>query len=196
MNKYFYCLPSHGKHPARQHGVILLIALVVLLVMTLTVLVLVRTTTLGANIAGNLAIKQSATSGADLGLEKGLLLLDSRYAMGPDGLDTDGQSGSGYYASLDPRVSADDLPWGGAALATDDDGLGNKVRYLVHRLCSQPGRWDAAGQQCILPPAQGCPGSSEMSGSISTCNMRPMYRITARADGPRSTVSYVQMHAY
>ena len=45
MNKYFYCLPSHGKHPARQHGVILLIALVVLLVMTLTVLVLVRTTT-------------------------------------------------------------------------------------------------------------------------------------------------------
>ncbi len=196
MNKYFRRLPSRSRDSCRQHGAILLIALVVLLVMTLTVLVLVRTTTLGANIAGNLAIKQAATSGADLGLEKGLLLLDSRYAAGPDALDTNGASGSGYYASVDPRVAADDLPWGGAALATADDGLGNKVRYLVHRLCSQSGRWDAAGQQCILPPTQGCPGSSEMSGSISMCNMRPMYRITARADGPRNTVSYVQMHTY
>lgn len=179
-----------------QQGAILLIALVVLLVMTLTALALVHTTTLGANIAGNLALKQGATSGADLGLEKGLLLLDSLYANGGSALDSNGAAGSGYYAMADDAVVVSDLPWSTAAQATADDGLGNRVRYLVHRLCSQLGRWDGVGQQCVMPPAQECPGSSETAGSVSVCNQRPMYRITARADGPRDTVSYAQMHTY
>lgn len=188
--------PIRMQRTSVQRGAILLIALVVLLVMTLTALALVRTTTLGANIAGNLALKQGATSGADLGLEKGLLLLDSLYASDGNALDSNGAAGSGYYAMVDGAAAVSDLPWSTAAQATADDGLGNRVRYLVHRLCSQLGRWDGAGQQCVMPPAQECPGSSETAGSVSVCNRRPMYRITARADGPRDTVSYVQMHTY
>jgi len=66
---------THRPRPPRQapqRGVILLVALIVLLVMTLTGLAVVRTSTQGAGMAGSLALKQGATSGADLGLERGM----------------------------------------------------------------------------------------------------------------------------
>jgi Tfp pilus assembly protein PilX len=183
--------------PHRQRGVAtLLVALVVLLVMTITGLALVRTTTLGAGVSGSLALKRSATSGADLGLETGLSALKTLYETGPNLLDADATS-SGYFASVDPKVEAKDLPWSSSAVAATNDGLGNEVRYLIHRLCSQAGGWNSAGQSCVLPSGGGgCPGSSDSAGSVQVCNDQPMYRITAQVKGPKDTLSYVQMSFY
>lgn len=175
-----------------QRGAVLWVSLVVLLVMTLTGLALVRTTTLGASIAGNLTFKQSATSGADLGLELGLAQLN---ALSDAQLDV-GSAAKGYYASVDPTVPAKELPGWANAPVTNNDGLGNEVRYLIHRLCRQGGSLNAAGQSCVLPQAGSCPGSSDGAGSVGGCSDRPMYRITARAIGPRGTESYVQMTVY
>lgn len=178
-----------------QRGVTLLVALVVLLVMTITGLALVRTSSLGAGVAGSLALKQSATSGADLGLETGLGKLNELYATGGSQLNADNSAFS-YYASVDPKVLAKDMPWSTAAVAADNDGLGNEVRYLIHRLCSQTGAANVTGQNCVMPQGAGCPGSSESIGSVQLCNEQPMYRITAQVKGPRDTLSYVQMSVY
>lgn len=180
----------------KQNGMTMLVALVVLLVMTITGLALVRTSTMGAGVSGSLALKQTATSGADLGLERGLAELDTLYLAGGDKLDNN-VSASGYYATVDPKLKTEELPWASSAKkVTDDDGLGNQVHFLIHRLCTKTGRWNAADQSCVTPPGTGCPGSSETAGSVATCNDRPMYRVTARATGPRETVSYVQMSTF
>lgn len=187
--------PAHRPRPTPrqepQRGVILLVALIVLLVMTLTGLAVVRTSTQGAGMAGSLALKQGATSGADFGLERGMAQLDALYSAGSATLEADADGG--YFASHDPGAPLD---WSQAKLVTEDDGLGNKVEFLIHRLCRDAGRWDAAGQSCVLPQELDCPGPSETAGSASSCNARPMYRITARATGPRSTLSLVQMTVY
>lgn len=143
------------RHPARllenrapvrvQQGVTLLVALVVLLVMTITGLALVRTSTLGAGVSGSLALKQAATSGADLGLETGLAKLETFSATGTSALDASNAS-IGYYASVDPKVTAKSLAWGSAPVAAASDPLGNEVRYLIHRLCRSAGPINAAGQ--------------------------------------------------
>ena len=182
-----------------QRGVTLLVALVVLLVMTITGLARVRTSTLGAGVSGSLALKQSATSGADQGLEMGLAGLNALYAQGPTKLEANDTS-AGYFASVDPKVVAKDLPWTSSVLlpAPTDAKLdmGNEVRYLIHRLCTSAGAWNATGQSCVLPSGAGCPGSSESAGSVQVCNDQPMYRITAQVKGPRDTLSYVQMSFY
>lgn len=186
-------VPATRPHGAR--GVVLLVALVVLLVMTLTSLALVRTTTTGSSIAGSLALKQTATTGADLGLEWGLAQLDQLSQNGA-ALESSNAS-AGYFALFTPTTAAKDLPWDAAGRqATADDGLGNEVRYMIHRLCSATGAWNAEGQSCVMPQGTGCPGSSDSPGSVVPCNDRPMYRISARAVGPRATVSYVQMTVY
>ncbi len=192
-SRYRQPFPATRLHSAR--GVVLLVALVVLLVMTLTSLALVRTTTTGSSIAGSLALKQTATTGADLGLEYGLAQLDQ---LSQNGAALDGDNaGAGYFASFDPRVAAKELLWDASGKqATSDDGLGNEVRYMIHRLCSAAGALNAAGQSCVAPEGTGCPGSSDSPGSVVPCNDRPMYRISARAVGPRATVSYVQMTVY
>lgn len=185
---------SMDRAPVRaQQGVTLLVALVVLLVMTITGLALVRTSTLGAGVSGSLALKQAATSGADLGLETGLAKLEALAATSTSALE--GNS-VGYFASVDPKVPAKSLGWGSAPVAAASDPLGNEVRYLIHRLCRSTGAINAAGQSCVMPQGEGCSGSSESIGSVSSCTQRPMYRITAKVSGPRDTESYVQMSTY
>lgn len=182
------------RRPQSARGVVLLVSLVVLLVMTLTALALVRTTTTGSSIAGSLAFKQTATTGADLGLEHGLARLDE-LSQNSAALES-GDNTAGYFAQVDPKIAAKDLAWSSAREATADDGLGNQVHYMIHRLCSGTGAWNATGQSCVAPQSTGCPGSSDSAGSVLPCNDRPMYRISARALGPRNTVSYVQMTVY
>ena len=198
MNGMFHLSGSRqtsGRRLSSQRGVTLLVALVVLLVMTITGLALVRTSTLGAGVSGSLALKQAATSGADLGLETGLAKLEVLAATGSSALDANNSS-FGYYASVDPKVPAQSLGWGSAPVAATSDALGNEVRYLIHRLCSKAEALNAAGQSCVMPQGEGCSGSSESVGSVSSCTQRPMYRITAKVTGPRDTESYVQMSTY
>lgn len=191
-NRYRNLAPM--RRPQSARGVVLLVALVVLLVMALTALALVRTTTIGTTIAGSLALKQTATTGADLGLEHGLAQLD--VLSNSAALDGN-NANAGYFAQVDPKIAAKDLLWDiNAKQATADDGLGNQVHYMIHRLCSRTGAWNADGQSCVAPQSTGCPGSSDSAGSVQPCNDRPMYRITARAKGPRETMSFVQMTVY
>ena len=193
-------------HRARQDGVVLFVALIVLVVMALAGVAMVRQSGTGLSIAGNLAMKQNATAAGDLGTEtaRGWWLLPATQAAGV--LDNDIPA-EGYFsdwgAAGNPRRSGDptQYPWGSAKLVTADDGAGNSVSYIVERLCMNPNQaFDVAAQLCVNSP--------DLSGgnySGTTCAdypnakvlcekpVRIHYRISTKVSGPKSTVSYIQV---
>lgn len=127
----------------------------------------------------------------------------------------------GYHSWVDPTLDlTNDATWddlndvrltwdnlgnvktdGSGAVLTDSSG--NTIRYIIQRMCrtnNQPvqsadclfndGAEDANGQQVRLPQeicnGAGCPAAGQS----------PMMRVTARVNGPRNTVSYVQAFVY
>lgn len=178
-----------------QSGVVLIVALVVLVVMSLAGLLMFRTTSTGVEVAGNVGFKQNATSAGDLGIETGRAYLMG-FLSNPTMLNAD-DSAHGYYASWNDTFNPLSYNWDGASVeASADDGMGNRVRYVVHRLCKLPGTTTAPGQQCAIPSSGstlGTGGGGASGAGFSGLAGQPYYRITSRVDGPRSTVSYVQV---
>ena len=178
--------------PPREKGVVLFIALIVLVAMTLAGLAMFRSVGTGVVIAGNLTFKQAATNAADRGVEAGRAWLTAQL---PALLQNDSVPGGGYYSTW-----AFDMPnfnWDtNAALVTADDGGGNEIRYVVHRLCSLANASvNAPLQQCVTLNSSGAGGSKGGGayGQLPLSNtIQAYFRITARAKGPKNTVSYVQ----
>jgi Tfp pilus assembly protein PilX len=145
-----------------QNGVVLFITLIVLVAMTLAGIAMMRQVGTGVQIAGNLAFKQVATSVADRGIEAGRAWL---IAQGAATLVNDATA-TGYYSSWQPGFDPRTHDWSGnAALLTADDGFGNEIRYVVHRLCAVAGQTvNAPTQQCVTLGAAGA-GASKGGGS-------------------------------
>ncbi len=179
-----------------QRGIVLIIALVVLVAMSLAGLALLRNLSSGVAIAGNVAFKQNATSVGDLGLEAARDWLVKKGAEPGEKLNTS-DTANGYHALWSTGFNPLTFDWStGVKEQTADDGTGNRVRYIIHRLCSQEGTLSSAGQQCVIPQGEvekGSGGGGASGPSVSAAIKRPYFRITARVDGPRDTVSYVQM---
>jgi type IV pilus assembly protein PilX len=195
---------------ARQQGVVLFIALIVLVAMTLAGISMMRSVSTGALIADNLAFKQSAALSADSGIEAARTWLINNSGGNtlwfPNPAVT---GGSAYYANWgtpdaqfgeDPTKSSYD--WSTAAsLATDN--AGNTVSYVIQRLC--PSNADPSGQQCIGAASSGAGGAGASSGTKGaagyggyalTVPASAVYRVTVQVKGPRNTVSYVQATMY
>jgi Tfp pilus assembly protein PilX len=189
-----------------QRGVILLIALIVLIAMTLSALALIRSVNTTNLVSGNLAFRESALLYAERAAEHAVAWLVAKANAGGGDLWHD-VSGSGYLAvhqDPDPgsanRRNWDEL-WrnlleGKAASvpAIGDGGTdvtGNRVKYVIQRLCDEEG--NPLGVECSRPPHEG-KGASKVAGSASAglTNPQVYYRITARVDGPRNTVAYTQ----
>jgi Tfp pilus assembly protein PilX len=188
------------KPAARQSGVVLVIALVVLVAMTLAAVALVRSVDTSNIIAGNLAFQQAAVHSADNGIEKAIAWLQDNNTGTT--LDSDSQS-NGYTAngneashSPAPAQSWDQF-WGQSMLARKYsltvDAAGNTVEYVIDRLCRFAGA-KTAGASCIASPVvHAATGNAEEAGEIQlNAPSVVYYRITVRVGGPRNTVSYVQ----
>lgn len=182
-----------GRAPSAQRGMVMIVALIVLAVMTLAGLLMFRSLGTGAEIAGNLGFKQNTTSLGDLGTEAGLAWVYAQRGT-PGVLDADNPA-QAYFASWNETFNPITFDWGTAKEVTADDGTGNRVRYVIHRLCAAAGASTAPGQRCSVPEAAaGQLGSGGgVGGAAGPQVARPYYRITARVDGPRGTVSYTQM---
>ncbi len=207
--------------PRRQRGVILMIALIVLVVMTLAALALLRSVDTATLVAGNVAFQQSAAMSGDAGIEAAVadLVASSTSTASPTApYDLDGTSyagnavpgaTAGYLANgLNPQYYAPDSasvsPATWAALWTYLSGLGltktlpadsagNTVSYVIHRLCTTTGSPTSAGMSCVTSVSGGASSSSKGAGSVSLFGSTQVYyRITARTQGPRGTVSFVQ----
>lgn len=196
---------------ARQTGIVLVIVLIVLVAMTLAGVSLMRSVNTTTLVAGNLAFRQAATYYGDVGTESAVGWLQNNSGV----LDADVPS-SGYFSSaladqtggaswdsywtttLDPTpvsrpVAAATLSGNVWTLPTDTTS-GNTVSYVIHRLCLTAGARTAPGTACAVSPASTTStGGSMGAGAIALqYNNQSYYRITARIEGPRNTVSYIQ----
>jgi len=205
-----------------QRGVVLLLALIMLVAMTLAGIVLYRQIGSGLIIARNLGFKRTAAVAADRGIEAARTWL---VAQGSAGLEQ-GNVANAYYpgwcnVSLNagniPDANNDGTPdncgsnpapsefdpltynWANAVVATNDDGAGNEVRYVIHRLCQLPGAINAAGQQCVTIGST-LAGGSHSAASYGTQALsntfQPYFRVTSRVLGPTNTVVYTQVVMY
>jgi type IV pilus assembly protein PilX len=189
---------------AAQRGVALITALIVLLAMTLAGLAVVRSTLTSTRVAGNLAFQQAATQSADVGIEAAIAWLQTNNtgARLHNHIDIDATEPVGYFARReDPAANQSWQAFWDNVIATTarvntlpPDGAGNRVSWVVHRLCNATGD-PVGGAGCEATPELGG-GEAGSRGSgvvrLQTAAQR-YYRITARVDGPRNTVSFVQV---
>ena len=190
--------------PSRARGVALITALIVLLAMTLAALGIVRSTFTSTRIAGNLAFQQAATQSADVGIEAAIAWLETNRAGTRlhNHIDIGGGEPVGYFARReDPAAGVSWQTYWDTVITTTArvntlpaDDAGNQVSWVVHRLCNAIGD-PVSGVGCeATPELTGGESGSKGSGVVGllTASQR-YYRITARVDGPRNTVSFVQV---
>lgn len=187
----------------RQRGVVLIIALIVLVSMTLAAFGMSRSIDTANVVAGNLSFKQSSVNAADQGIEAGFQWLLAR--AGTTALNTTNLP-AGFYSSTiynEPNW-ADPSTWNDAFYINGggQDAAGNVVSYVIHRMCTEPntaynannttnGNPNQCGQSASTGATQSG-GSMSVGSTVFQGNPQIYYRITARAQGPRNTVSFVQ----
>lgn len=197
--------------PARQRGVVLMVALIILIAMTLAGVALIRSVDTANVIAGNLAFHESATHAGERGTE--VALAESLLPYGGPGNATlwASHADKGYVADLqNPNAneswdafwnrSLKDMaraasPLGQECANAVPDAAGNRVCYVIHRLCDQAAQKpNIATNPCTKPPPGSvASGGSQRAGSgAAPAITKVYYRITTRIEGPRRTVSYIQ----
>jgi type IV pilus assembly protein PilX len=193
------------KAGARQSGMVLIVALVILVAMTLAAVALVRSVDTSNVIAGNLAFQQAAVHSADTGIEDAIDWLQARTTGTTLENDdsTHGYAANGSDPAMAPAFALGqtwDSHWQTQAArvytltpAGDFDAAHNVVQYIIDRLCRNAGG-KTTGASCSASPAvQVAQGNSEEAGEVQlNAPSVVYYRITVRVSGPRNTVSYVQ----
>jgi type IV pilus assembly protein PilX len=184
-----------------QRGVVLVIALIVLVAMSLGGIAILRSVDTATLIAGNIAFKQRTIAGADFGVESAIKWISDNV----NNLNNDNTSAA-YFASLSREPTnrfrwEDPASWN-AAKEVGSDAAGNKVHYVIHRMCTKTGlSFNHKDQLCATDAsareggAAAAPteGASSVAGA-SAYDMPPRVyvRITVRSAGPRNAVSYIQ----
>ena len=175
-----------------QRGVVLFIALIVLVAMTLAGIGMMRSVDTNNLIAGNLAFKNAASSAGDAAIEAARAWLTTKT---PGQLETDQGS---YFANWQPSFDPKTFDWLGNNTLLGTDAYGNTIYYVTHRMCNESGKSIDATDCTKVSTASvgstkggGSYGSSPLSGSSLV-----FYRITAKIEGPKFTVSYLQAFIY
>ena len=196
---------THPFAAPRERGAILFVALIVLVAMSLAGIALMRSVDTNVLIAGNLAFRQSATAGGDWGIE------DARaWITGSPALLNDDLSTPYFYATWQENLDltgnnsliSNDYNWDSTNTGEQPrdlgfDAAGNRVQYVIHRLCDVAGAPNTV--QCVKSTLSvsgtGNGGSNQIQpvggGNINLATV-VLYRVTVRVTGPRNTVSYVQ----
>ncbi len=210
--------------PNGQRGVVLILALVMLVSMTLAGLALFRQIGTGLVIARNLTFQRAAVVAGDFGLEAArtwrttqapsVLLAEQQdagslfyYPAWCYGADAATRSTAGTPVNCGNNLATADFDplnynWAVSRVATADDGAGNEVRYVIHRLCALPGGiriTDTPGQRCAVigrEPAGQTQGVASYGGKPMTIVTMPYYRITARVRDRQNTIAYTQAIIY
>ena len=197
-------LSLSGRGPRRnQRGTILIIALIVLVAMTLAGIATMRSVDTATVMAGNIGLRQSTSNAADQGIQAGVAYLLAKLPTASVLINDDATNG--YFSSVplqDPDWS-DPSNWGTAVQLNGGaaDAGGNVIFYVIQRMCKVPNcdtNATCGGQQNLCAQTVST-ATLTLSGSDQT---RPTdshttaaaihYRITAKAQGPRNSVSIVQ----
>ena len=193
----------------------MIFALLALVALSLAAVGLIRSVDSGSLVLGNVGFKQDATATAEQGTKAALTWINGNLAS----LQTDGASGSGYYATSHDALDVDGQNSSGTRFLVDWDNDGceyaagsnisgactlqpggaGDVQYVIFRLCLNTGDTGAAGQSCLQPSSTTATTGAADSGKIDAATSeRPptgkatYYRIVVRAKGARNTVSYTE----
>ena len=186
-------VPVYGPLRKAQHGVVLVISLIVLVAMTLAGVGMMRSVDTNVLIAGNLAFRNAAMSAADAGIEsaRGWLSAQTGGTLVNDNLP-------GYFANWQDSFNPGAFNWNAQGALVGTDSNGNEIRYIVHRMCAESAK-TVDGTDCFKI-ASASSGSTKGGGSYGQTPLSgtatPYYRITTRVMGPRNTVSYTQAFIY
>ena len=198
-------MPIHSFSPSRprqQRGIVLVVALIVLVVMALVGLGMMRQTTSGLSIAGNVAIRQNALSAGDVGTNAAIAWLQTQFANGNAFALNADIPASGYYSTWGSPTDGNPVTLFATAgltpQSTPVDGTSNQAFFIIHRLCASTGSSTAIGQQCSVndqSAANGTKGGYPANyGSPGKIDIPPpLYRISSMVIGPKNTVSYTQV---
>lgn len=197
---------ARGMVAARaQRGVVLFVSLIMLVALTMAGLAVMRGVSAGVQITRNLVFKQGATASADRGIEAARKwLIDNKAGTTLNNDNTANGYFSSYPANATTKVDTFDATtydWTGSnkSMALSTDAAGNTIRYVIHRLCQSANTAvDSSGQYCVAKSGSASGGGGQSKGDLSAGGqnldgkLTPYYRVTARAEGPMSTMSYVQ----
>jgi Tfp pilus assembly protein PilV len=159
-----------------QRGISLLFSLMAMVILGFGAIALTRSIDTGTLIMGNLALKQDTLSSSATGTEQAIAWLQATITAGASTLDTTNPD-FGYYANaidkLDPTgnhsTSSNKLPlvnWDGDCMGrasstyqtcdtlpfTGTDVNGNKVQWVITRLCDAAGA-PSGTNLCVRPAA-------------------------------------------
>lgn len=185
-------------HRARQQGMVLIIALIVLVMLSLVAIAQFRLVDTNTILAGNLAFRQAALHAVENGVDAASAWLANPNA----GIDRivylrSDQPGQGYYATT-PAIEpdwTDPVNWPGTGVRTLPGEIqGQRVDYVIHRMCAAIGP-AMSPNECgasSAGPVQ-CPGCSKRIGTpVSQGRSQIQYRVTVRVRGARGTAVYGQ----
>ena len=178
---------------AEQRGMVLFIALMVMAALGLAGIALIRSTDTGTTVTGNVALKQASIAAVDRAVESAVNALwysavdrtvdhpDRNYyacvrnADGSACIAPSTSENSVIPERPDAIASVAKLEAAGlSASLVPTDAAGNDVYYVIERMCLTSG--PATAIDC----------------NVSAGSPNAFYRLTARVEGPRNTVTYAQ----
>lgn len=191
-----------------QSGISMFFALIILVIISISMVALVRMTDINAIIAGNLAFRESATSGGDRGIEVAIrwLRASDNGATGVDPwqstahpLNTD-RAANGYYSSMDLQKNLTSMSWDNTnSVDAGKDAAANQIRYVIQRMCRNANQVLSESNCLFSDSAEDNDGhnviNATQAGAVKN-GKSPVYRITVKINGPRNTISYVQGFVY
>ncbi len=198
---------------AKQQGIVLIVALLVLVALTIASLGLLRSVDTTTAATGNLGFKKDIYRQSNRGIQDALnKLLAVRTGQGELPY-SDITSGPGYYATANSlAVDVRGIPTillnapipttPGSATGTaglgefavpigDPSGGGYLFRYTAERLCPVAGAPDPATNSCRQAAGAGALAIYTRSSTFSLSGT-VYVRLTLRVDGPKNSVSYFQ----
>jgi Tfp pilus assembly protein PilX len=169
--------------PQRQGGASLIVVLIVLAVLLIGAMALLRSGEISALVAGNVAFKEAATQGGEIGISTAARAIDAMTDMDTDVART-------YYARRQPE-DVQGLPttvdWATVPAVTVGNG---KVQYVIERMCTAAPVVDPVASCMVRERATS--GSAKAGAPAYAGLAQVYYRVTVRVVGPKNTTSFLQ----
>lgn len=212
----------HRGQALAQRGVALIFALLALVALTIGAVALIRSVDSGVLALGNLSFKQSGLTSGAKGADTAIEWLKAHVASTDIEKDIEGE---GYYATsldsldatrrsvdLDPPLAQVDWDANGCVVngksvaasgckttSAEIDVNGDKVRYIIMRLCAKEGPTFDAANSCAAPVVSSTADALgrgalgyDTPEHTGTPSFSPYFRIITRTVGPKGTASYTE----
>lgn len=184
----------------KQKGAVLIFVLIILGIMILAIAASVRSGDTVNAITTNMGLKQNASYAADAGVETATTWLSSQTTSV---LESDSPT-NGYYASNQETLNLKTgVDWNNdgstniKAKVIGTDANGNKVSYIIHRICNSSGAIDTATCAINTTSTGSSTSSKGGNGTLPLSGVTNIYyRITVKVQGPKNTTTYIQTMLY